>query len=160
MKLVTMRVKEGKRALPYNDGKGPKLHEPLEVFEGPEKYLVDFAGHVEQVDAAGNVVNSELDPALAPDIVAARPHERVTMLTDLKKQREDAAKREQAALDAQIKQAQEDAERDANEKRKARGQAVVGETKPVEDRAQPVAAQPESVREAVVDESTSRVNRK
>lgn len=154
--LVKMRVKEGKRPLPYNDGSGPKEHKPGEIFEAPARFLVEFRDHVEAVDEAGNVIDSG-DVKLAPDAEVvfrqSRPHERVSMLEDLRAKRLDAQKREIEALDQQIEQEKQAAVKDAEERHKRASQPAEA---PSEAAKQP--ARPRPANKVVSDATVERVN--
>lgn len=112
--LIPMRVAEGKADLPYNDGEGPKLHRPGEVFEGSPVLLREFPGWLEPLDAQGEPVQSfaERDPRL----LTARAHEQAGYLTELKARRAEEHAAELAALDAQIAKATAQAEEEARAK--------------------------------------------
>jgi hypothetical protein len=119
--LVYMRVKEGKRPLPYNDGTGPKEHVAGEIFQGPPRFLVEFRDHIEAVDETGNVIQPAPSLASAEADVTfqqAKPHEQVTMLEQFKAKRIEAHQREIADLDAQIERKKGEAEKDAQERHK------------------------------------------
>jgi hypothetical protein len=121
--LIKMRVREGRSALPYNDGTGSKLHQPLEVFEGVPRLLEQFGDQLEAIDDAGNVVTPVRDPTdaeMQTRILSARPHERVTFLQELRQRREEAHKRELDAIDQQIATANTEATREAEERNRAR----------------------------------------
>jgi hypothetical protein len=115
---VLLRVKAGGRPLPYNDGEGSKLHQPLEVFEAPVSYLDDFRGVLEAVNEAGEPLEAlPVDASTESAIRAARPHERVTMLQNARTALEEQHQRSLQVVDDQIAQAEQDAQREADARR-------------------------------------------